>query len=71
MRTVFIVWNENQTEGFVTDDRQDAYDASTGQRRDGQSSVGMDFWDTYGTDLDEGDTLVVEEVQVTNVGEDT
>jgi hypothetical protein len=67
VRTVFIVWNEAQTEGFVTDDRQAAHDASTGQQYSGVSSAAAAFAEMY---EDDPQPLVVEEVQVTDVGED-
>ncbi len=65
MRKVYIVWNEAQNEGFVTDSHQDAYDASEGQTYSGVSTGAADFAERYADD-----ERVIEEVMVTDIGED-
>ena len=58
-----IVWNETKTEGFITDDADDARFASTGEMSGGfgVSTIGEAFQDCYGG----GDkALTVQEVEI-------
>ena len=58
----WIVWNENRSEGFITDDKMDADSAAT---YGGTSTVGLAFWESYGDD--EGlSELEVEEIEIPN-----
>lgn len=55
MKTYYITWNEDRSEGFITDDRGDAVTARTGKKRrhrgyTSASTAAMAFFDTYGDD---------------------
>lgn len=54
MKTIFIVWNPARNEGYVTDDKADAYYCSTGDDSGcfGHSTVAETFRKSY---ADEGD----------------
>ncbi|MCF7646865.1 hypothetical protein KQ944_17875 [Bacillus subtilis] len=43
-----IVWNENRSEGFVTDDHSDATQVFEGIFHNGYTSLGFAFHETYG-----------------------
>ena len=43
VRKVHIVWNGDQTEGFITLDRQDAYEARKGSDTNVMSPIGKAF----------------------------
>ena len=56
MGKFYIVWNPRRTEGFVTNDPDDALVASTGERlKLGTSAVGECFYETYSDDAEPGD----------------
>lgn len=46
----FIVWNEGRSEGFVTDDEQDAMQALSGGFFSPYSALGERFYELYGDD---------------------
>lgn len=43
----FIVWNADRSEGFITDDQNDAIAAAGNRRINGESALGADFRDHY------------------------
>jgi len=45
---MFIVWNANKTEGFVTDDRTDANEAMTGEHGVMGCPLAERFYELYG-----------------------
>lgn len=49
MKTIYIVWNENKSEGFVTDDKDDAKYCSTGKETGfGIPTIAEAFRECYG-----------------------
>ena len=52
----YIVWNENKTEGYITDDKQDARTAREGKKHRrssgqvGYSTLALAFYEAYGDD---------------------
>jgi len=60
----YIVWNQTRTEGFITDDRNDALFAAEGiSTRNGSSTVGEAFRECYADDED-GEALPMQEVEI-------
>lgn len=54
-KNYWIVWNENRSEGFITDDENDAKTAMTGKPNRSRgypcsSSVGLAFYEAYEDD---------------------
>jgi len=49
-RRFYIVWNEGRTEGFITDDADDAKQALRGRFRNPSSALGNAFFDCYSDD---------------------
>lgn len=47
-QSYFIVWNAGRTEGFVTDDEDDATEASSGRQGNVTSTLGEAFFEAYG-----------------------
>lgn len=59
----WIVWNKDRSEGFVTNDYDDAFQASTGQFNSIRSSIGESFFEAYGDEIEEtGNALEIQEV---------
>ena len=56
MAKKYIVWNEDRSEGFVTDDRRDAETARKGKKHRrstgqiGYSTLALAFFEAYGED---------------------
>ncbi|MBX8803369.1 hypothetical protein HBA92_21845 [Ochrobactrum sp. MR28] len=44
----YIIWNENRSEGFVTDDYSDATQVFEGNFQNGHTSLGFAFHESYG-----------------------
>jgi len=64
----YIVWNETRTEGFITNDPDDAETASTGFRsKFATSTVGEAFYEAYSDDGEPGDIEL--EVQVVDAAQ--
>ena len=62
----FIVWNDTRSEGFITDDEDDANYTATGISNSfGVTTVGSAFRETYADDKD-GVELEVEEIEIPN-----
>lgn len=62
----FIVWNATRSEGFITDDEDDAHYTSTGISNSfGITTVGEAFRESYADDED-GEELEVQEVELPN-----
>lgn len=57
MTAYYIVWNKGRTEGYITNDLDDANTAATGSRNNklGTSSVAEALYDTYTEDGDNPD----------------
>lgn len=53
MKTYYIVWNQDKSEGFITDDYSDAIACSTGYFDNISSTIGSEFHDLYAPDDDE------------------
>ena len=51
--TIYIVWNGAYSEGFVTDDANDAIHARSGRNPYMCSTVGNAFFELYGDDADD------------------
>ena len=61
-KTFYIVWNQTRTEGFITDDRNDALCAAEGlSPRNGSSTVGKTFRECYAED---GEALPMQEIEL-------
>lgn len=67
MSKYYIVWNPTKTEGFITDDPDDATNASTGERlAAGVSVVGEKFYETYSDDGGAGEfEFEIQELELT------
>lgn len=62
----FIVWNENRSEGYITDDPEDADYTATGFSSSfGQSTLGVAFRESYAED-EESDEFEVQEIEIPN-----
>lgn len=49
MTKYFIAWNEDKTEGFITDDEDDAQQACSAENKNGAwAALGLAFFETYG-----------------------
>lgn len=57
---LYIVWNGARNEAFVTDDRDDAEQAATGEHGVIGSTLAEAFYEAYGDD----EALKVEEITV-------
>lgn len=63
-RMFYIVWNHTRTEGFITDDHNDALFAAEGlSPRNGSSTVGETFRECY-TDDEGGEALLMQEIEI-------
>lgn len=64
----WMVYNEAKNEGIFLTDKDDAVYASTGEIRGsgfGVSTLAEEFRELYAEDLDAGENLPMEEVEVT------
>lgn len=59
MATYYIVWNEDRSEGFITDDESDAKQVASGRFRNPYTSAGEAFRECY-----EGDDLSLQELDI-------
>lgn len=66
MDKFYIVWNPTKTEGFITNDPNDAVNASTGDRLTaGVSRVGECFYEVYSDDAGAGEfEFEIQEVEL-------
>lgn len=55
----YIVWNEDKTEGFVTDDKKDALMVFMGNFSSPYTSAGKAFYDCY-----EDQDLSLQEIEI-------
>ena len=46
-RKYYIAWNEERTEGFITNEEQDAIEAISGEWGQVRSAMGLDFFECY------------------------
>lgn len=56
----YIVWNSDRTEGFITDNYSDAVMVHTGSFDGFYSSLGYDFYQSYGDEEMHLDTIDLE-----------
>lgn len=60
----YIVWNPTKTEGYITDDKQDAKFTSDGMAgRYGNPTIGEAFRESYADD-DTGELLPMQEIEI-------
>lgn len=71
MRKAIIVWNKARNEGvvFLEEDADDARLAATGINEPKAGKVGYNsladtFWENYGDEVAEGESLPTEEIEV-------
>ena len=59
MKTYYIVWNEGKSEGFVTDDVEDAKQVKSKRFRNPYTTAGAAFKECY-----EDDKLSLQEIEI-------
>lgn len=62
MSEYYIVWNEDKTEGFVTDSLNDAKQVQSGKFRGAYTSAGSAFHETY-----DSEELILASVKIEEV----
>jgi hypothetical protein len=64
-KTAYIVWNAGRSEGFVTEEYDDAWQASTGHFNAIRSTLGEAFHEAYPDEIeDSGEAREIEEIEV-------